>query len=241
MTERYAKSAEIYDLIYAAIIDYPETGRRLAQLIRQRKPDARTLLEAACGTGAILVELRDDFEVAGFDLSEEMLQAARRKLSDTELRPGNMIDFDWGSRFDAVICMFSSIGYVTQLADLERTYRRFAAHLVGDGVLVVEPWFRPDAWVTGHVGTAQASRDDTTVMRMNTSWLEEDGRLSVMDIHHLVGRPGRVEHFVERHRMSLVTPEEHMAAFAAAGLDMTYDPEGFIGRGLYVGGLAAPA
>jgi len=238
MTERYSASAEIYDLLYSEILDYETTAERLIQVIRARSPEAQTLLEAACGTGSFLVPLRRQFDVSGFDLSEEMLAVAKRKLRGVELRCADMLDFEWGSRFDALICMFSSVGYLTDLESLERAYRRFAAHLEPNGVLVVEPWFEPDAWIVGHVGTNHVVGGDVSVMRMNTTWLEDDGRVSVMDMHHLVGRTRRVDHFVERHRLSLVTREEHFAAFAAAGLAMQYDPEGFIGRGLYVGGLA---
>lgn len=237
MDERYSSSAEIYDIVYADIIDYPATAARLAELIWDHNPNARSVLEAACGTGAVIAEM-PEFDVAGYDLSPEMIAAARAKLPNVELRVGDMVDMDWGSRFDAVICMFSSIGYLTNLADIELAYRGFAALLAPGGVLIVEPWFRPEQWLPGHVGSNRSSKDEVTVMRMNSSWLEEDGRISVMDMHHLVGRPGNVEHFVERHRMSLVTPEEHLAAFAAAGLAMDHDPQGLIGRGLYVGGLA---
>ena len=238
MNERYSASAEIYDLLYAEILDYESTAQRLTQVIRARRPDAKTLLEAACGTGSFLVPLRRQFEeVAGFDLSDDMLAIARSKLPDVELRQADLLDFDWGSRFDAIICMFSAVGYLTDLESLERAYLRFAAHLEPDGVLVVEPWFEPDAWIEGHVGANYVVGGDVSVMRMNSTWLEDEGRVSVMDMHHLVGRPGKVEHFVERHRLGLVTREEHLAAFEAAGLAMQYDREGFIGRGLYVGGL----
>ena len=105
---------------------------------------------------------------------------------------------------------------------------------------MVEPWLRPDLWNVGFIGTAAAESGGVKVQRMNSSWLEDDGRVSVMDMHHLVGTTGdpAVRYFVERHRMSLVTVDEHLAAFASAGLEMTHDPDGLIGRGLYVGGLA---
>lgn len=44
-----------------------------------------------------------------------------------------------------------------------------------------------------------------------------------------------VESFTERHDLALFTYEEHLGAFRAAGLDVTYDPEGLMGRGLYIG------
>ncbi len=237
MHERYTSSAEIYDLIYADIIDYAAMSRQLTELIRARKPDARTLLEAACGTGAVLEPLRVEFEVHGFDLSDDMLRVARAKLPAVELRQGDMIDFDWGRRFDAVICMFSSIGYMTDHDSLAAAYRRFAAHLVAGGVLVVEGWLEPGAYIVGHVGGNVAGDDQLQVHRVSTSCLEEDGRVSVFDMHHLVGRPEGVAYFVERHRLGLFTADEHLRALESAGFEAEHHRDLFMGRGTYTGVL----
>jgi SAM-dependent methyltransferase len=235
MQERYTSSADTYDLIYADVIDYPATARQLTDLIRARKPDARTLLEAACGTGAVLKPLQAQFDVCGFDLSEDMLRVARTKLPGVDLRQGDMVDFDWGGRFDAVICMFSSIGYMTDYDSLETAYRQFAAHLTPGGVVVVEGWLDPDAYIVGHVGGNVAGDNRLQVHRVNTSWLEDGGRVSVFDMHHLVGRPEGVTYFVERHRLGLFTAAEHLRALGAADFEAEHHPDLFMGRGTYVG------
>jgi SAM-dependent methyltransferase len=164
MDERYTSSAETYDVIYGELIDYPATALRLTEMIRERKPDATTLLEAGCGTGAVLESLQSEFAVCGFDLSDDMLRIAREKLPGVDLRLGDMIDFDWGGRFDAVICMFSSIGYMTDYESLVAAYSRFAAHLVPGGVVVVEGWFDPEAFIVGHVGSDAAGDDKLQVI-----------------------------------------------------------------------------
>jgi len=61
------------------------------------------------------------------------------------------------------------------------------------------------------------------------------GRLSVMDMHHLVATPKRVEHFVERLELGLFTKDEYLEAFRQARLEVTHDEEGLMGRGLYLG------
>jgi hypothetical protein len=47
-----------------------------------------------------------------------------------------------------------------------------------------------------------------------------------------------VEHFTELHELGLFTVEQHLAAFRAAGLAAEHDPEGPMGRGLYVAAAA---
>lgn len=236
--ERYSSSAETYDLIYAGVVDYEATARQLTDMIRARKPDARILLEAACGTGAVLKPLQAEFDVHGFDLSDDMLRVARTKLPEVDLRPGDMVDFDWGRSFDAVICMFSSIGYMTDYDSLEATYRRFAAHLVPGGVVIVEGWLQPAAFIAGHVHGDAVGDDKLQVHRVSTAWLEDGGRISVFDLHHLVGRPEGVSYFAERHRMGMFSAAEHLEALAAAGFEAEDHPDLFMGRGTYVGVLS---
>ena len=66
--------------------------------------------------------------------------------------------------------------------------------------------------------------------------VEVEGNVSRMDMHYLVGTPERVDHFTERHELTLLTDEEMLAALRAPGLDVEHDPDGGpMGRGLYVG------
>jgi hypothetical protein len=52
--------------------------------------------------------------------------------------------------------------------------------------------------------------------------------------HYLIGMASGVEHFTEAHEMRLFTDAEHRLAFAAAGMDVTHDETGLMGRGLYI-------
>ena len=51
---------------------------------------------------------------------------------------------------------------------------------------------------------------------------------------------GDVSHFVEEHELGLFSDEQYRAAIAAAGLELdSFDPQGLIGRGLYIALRAA--
>jgi dTDP-3-amino-3,4,6-trideoxy-alpha-D-glucopyranose N,N-dimethyltransferase len=45
----YRQAARLYDAIYS-FKDYPAESARLHELIQERRPGARTLLNVACGT-----------------------------------------------------------------------------------------------------------------------------------------------------------------------------------------------
>jgi hypothetical protein len=55
-----------------------------------------------------------------------------------------------------------------------------------------------------------------------------------MPFHYLIATSESVEHVQELHELALFTREEYEEAFRAAGLSVTFDPEGLMGRGLYV-------
>lgn len=51
-----------------------------------------------------------------------------------------MRQLDLGRTFDAVICMFSSIGHLTNPDDMREAFRRLPRHLAPGGVLIVDGW-----------------------------------------------------------------------------------------------------
>lgn len=229
----YSRSAEYYDLLYAWK-NYAAETERIHQLVQDRRPGAKTLLDVACGTGQHLAHLRTRYEVQGLDAEPAFLAIARRRLPGVPLHEGDMREFELRHRFDAVTCLFSAIGYMHTPHDLARAVARMAGHLTQGGVLFVEPWLSVDRFDPNHIGGPLVGEAaDLKVVRLNSARVE--GRLSVMEFHHLVGRPGNVEHFVETHALALYSDDEYRTALAAAGLRAELDEEGLMGRGLWIG------
>jgi SAM-dependent methyltransferase len=210
--------AEIYDLIYAAANkDYVAETAALVDVIRRRTPDAESVLDVACGTGEHLRHLRNRFgHVEGVELSAPMRARAATKVAGVTVHAGDMRDFDLGRTFDAVLCLFSAIGYVRSEDELRATAKRLAAHTRPGGVVIVEPWLYPEQWREGNVSTTVGERDGRTVVQVTNS--HRDGRLSRTDSHVLVADRDGITHFTDRHELTLFTPEEYADALVAAGL-----------------------
>jgi SAM-dependent methyltransferase len=230
----FSHTAQYYDTIYLAMKDYGAEADTLTTFIHQYcRSTGNRLLDVACGTGLHLSYLKQDFQVEGFDLDEQLLAIARQRNPDIPLHHADMTDFNQGRTFDVVTCLFSSIGYVKTLENLSRAVQCMAQHLSAGGVLLIEPWFTPETWRPGTVHARFIDEPDLKIARINTSFV--DGRLSIMDMHYLIGTPAGTEHYVERHELGLFTIEEMRHALRTCGLEVTYDETGLTGRGMYIG------
>ena len=231
-------SAEYYDLIYSTFKDYAVESAQIAALLRRHQPGCRTVLDVACGTGEHARRLADDgFLVDGVDLSPTFVAIASRKHPAGRFVVGNMSDFDLGRRYDAVLCLFSSIGYLRTLDRVAAALRCFRNHLTDDGVLLVEPWFGPGVLDPTKVGRNRGEAVGVTVDR--TSRVEVDGRLSRLIFDYEITDRAGTRRASEVHELGLFANDELLDAFRDAGFNPEHDPHGLIGRGLYVAPVAA--
>ena len=234
------RRAEMYEAVYRGRgKDYAREAKIVTGLVRDRAPGARRLLDVACGTGAHLSTFAAEFDdVAGLDLSEDMLHVARRRLPAVPLRAGDMRDFDLGRTFDAVTCMFSSVGYLADGAELDATLASLARHLEPGGVAVVEPWWSPDTFLPGHVQGDAVTVDGLTVSRVSHSVLLAERPASRMEIHWVVAEPDAgIQHHSEVHVMTLFSRQEYLTAFERAGFSAAHVRHELGGPGLFVGVL----
>jgi len=229
----YSAAADCYDLLYQEK-RYDEEAARVAAAIRMRAPHAATLLDVACGTGRHARHWAVDhaFTVAGIDLEPRFVARARARLAGARFSCGDMRDFDLGTAYDAVVCLFGSIGYVETLDGLHRAVAAMTRHVAARGVLTVEPWFEPGAMEEGFVVCHTGAGDGTRVCRMSRTTID-DG-VSTLHFEYLIGTPAGIRRESEVHRLGLFTREQMTEAITRTGLICEYDPTGPTDRGLYI-------
>ena len=146
-----------------------------------------------------------------------MRKAATARLDGIAVHAGDMRDFRLTRTFSAVTCLFSAIGYVRSVDELNQTLDCLAAHLEPGGVLVLEPWFTPSQWISGPVDTGTAADGRRHLTRMCVS--QQTGTTSTMTMHYLLGETGAgIRHWTEEHTMTLFTDEQYLHAIVRAGL-----------------------
>ncbi|HET9496116.1 MAG TPA: class I SAM-dependent methyltransferase [Chloroflexia bacterium] len=227
----FEKSADIYDAVYSWK-DYEAESNGVREAFeRHAKRPVRDVLDVGCGTGAHMVYLQRHYNVEGLDLDPGLLQVARAKLPDLTFHQGNMLDFDLGRQFDAAMCMFGAIAYTLTPGALNTAVENIARHVRPGGVVVVEPWLRPDVYKPGTVHAQFVDQPELKIARIVLS--RREGDAAVLDMHYLVGTPDEVRHFTESHTVGLFTREQMEAAFGQAGLAVTYEESEPWRRGLY--------
>jgi ubiquinone/menaquinone biosynthesis C-methylase UbiE len=230
----FTEAAELYDAIYFTFKDYAAEAADIARRIREEHPKARTVLDVACGTGEHARRLAADhgFDVDGIDLNAEFLRLARAKQPAGRFYQADMRDFSLPDRYDAVICMFSSIGYARTLPELERALGCFRNHLAPGGIVMVEPWFPPEVMTSGHHSVRSAESNGVHVERAGTT--EIVGRICRLTFEYTIREGDRVRHTSEVHELGLFTRDETLQAFAAAGLTARHEAPSALNRGLYI-------
>lgn len=137
-----AAGARAYDVL-ADCYDRFEGDRSrqasyLRSLIQCHRPEATTLLELGCGTGALLRLLRDDYDVAGVDASAAMLEVAERSIEAYRLSLGDITCVRLCRKFDVVLCAYDTINHLRPFAAWKALFRVASDHLAGDGVFVFD-------------------------------------------------------------------------------------------------------
>lgn len=108
------------------------------------KRPVRTVLDLACGTGALTCILAErGYELIGVDQSPEMLSVAAEKARSAQGEPPLLLcqpmqHLDLYDTVDACICCLDSVNYVTRPKDLQRAFARVHLFLNPGGVFIFD-------------------------------------------------------------------------------------------------------
>lgn len=145
----YRKFAYVYDELMQDM-PYPD-WLRFARQAWDQYGMPHTVAELGCGTGSITIPLvNSGFEVAGIDLSSDMLAVARRKMETTPqgqrlFREGSvrwiqqdMREWILPEPVDSVISFCDCLNYLLEEEDIISTFRRTHAGLKPGGTFLFD-------------------------------------------------------------------------------------------------------
>jgi ubiquinone/menaquinone biosynthesis C-methylase UbiE len=134
----FNKQAAFYDSTY-----YGQHAQQLYERIMDAmgRYDFQNVLDVGCGTGKVLSEVLQKWNVAaaGIDLSDNMLDIAKRRIGEkADLRKGDSEHLPWESNtFDMIICTDSFHHYPNPLGVLSEMKRAVKPE---GKIIIADPW-----------------------------------------------------------------------------------------------------
>ena len=139
----YDALAASYDTL-TEDVQYEKRADFIEKLFRRSRIPVHTVLDLACGTGAMTWLLTGrGYELIAVDNSEDMLAAAMSKSGTVEgVAPiflhQSMPKLDLYGTVDAAVCCLDSLNYLTDPEDVRRTFRRLHLFVAPGGMLVFD-------------------------------------------------------------------------------------------------------
>lgn len=139
----YQTLARRYDALTQDVA-YEKRADFVEWLFQRSKIPVKQVLDLACGTGSMTWLLTGrGYEMIAVDGSEEMLMEAMSKLGSVEgITPlflhQKMQKLDLYGTVDAAICCLDSLNYLTDPADVRRTFDRLRLFIAPGGLLVFD-------------------------------------------------------------------------------------------------------
>lgn len=140
--EMYSELAPFYDLLMSHV-NFKGVTDFYLKLAKLHNWKGRRILDLACGTGNISLELfRQGYSVTGIDLSQEMLTMAEEKVRSAGFEPDfycqNMINLQVPDSYDLVISAFDSMNYILKEEDLSLVFGRVYEALNPGGFFIFD-------------------------------------------------------------------------------------------------------
>ncbi len=135
MVENYSKFSKYYD----SLMGEPKDKVALInKWIKKYNPKSTSVLEIACGTGAILKLMEKQYTISGLDLSKEMLTIAKNKIKKGNFYHQDMTSFSLNKKFDVILCIYDSINHLLKFADWTKVFKNSSKHLNENGLLIFD-------------------------------------------------------------------------------------------------------
>lgn len=205
--------SKYYNLLYKNK-EYPKEVEYVNSLIKEHRPDAKTILDLGCGTGKHdEFLLKKGYSVCGVDTSEKMLSEARKLSPDEKLYflQGDIRNLNIGKKFDVVISLFHVISYQTSNDDLKSTFETANNHLKNGGIFIFDCWYGP-AVLTDRPVTRVKKLEDEEIKVLRIAEPVMHPNKNLVDVNYEVNienkQTGHYEKLNETHTMRyLFKPE----------------------------------
>ena len=138
----YQEFASVYDE-FMQEVSYSEWADYIEALLKRFGCRPELVLDLACGTGSLTVELaKRGYDMIGADVSEDMLEIAREKCEEAGTQvlflQQDMREFELYGTVGAIVCTCDSLNYVTEKEDVLQVFRLANNYLDPGGLFIFD-------------------------------------------------------------------------------------------------------
>lgn len=139
----YSVLAHIYDTLMEDV-NYEDWADYIDQLIQEHAPDAKKILELACGTGSVslLLDELDLYDLTSTDVSPTMIEKAREKAikkgAKVTFRTMDFLNIDLREEFDLVFMVFDSLNYLHSEEEILKLHDQVARVIKPGGCFIYD-------------------------------------------------------------------------------------------------------
>jgi ubiquinone/menaquinone biosynthesis C-methylase UbiE len=186
---RYTKLAKYYDLTHY-FRNYEQQTEFLNSAIKKYLPAAHRILDTASGTGNHAIFMaKKGYDVTGVDLSQEMLNIAKQKIKNTELKVGftygDMRDLKFSSEFDVVYCLGMSFMELRTYDEINFCLNSIRRAIKPVGLFIFDV---SNGWEMLSVETRKDSSEDakTKVTWLSSGYIDKLKRMVHLDYTFII-------------------------------------------------------
>jgi SAM-dependent methyltransferase len=207
--------------IISSLEEYGEETELLCKTIKKHSEiEARTLLHLGCGAGGHDYTFKKHFNVTGLDISEDMVEIAKKLNPEVTYLYGDMRKIRLTECFDAV-AIPDSIGYMTTVQDLRNAILTAYTHLKPGGVLLIVTHTREEFKENNFVYTGSKGDVDITIFE-NNYILDSTRTTYEATFIYLIRRKGKLDIHTDCHIIGLFKLETWLDLLKEVGLEVQH-------------------
>lgn len=219
--DQYREFAFVYDELMDDV-DYENWIDYIEKIIKKEDAKVQNILELACGTGNITIPLaKKNYDIAGIDISDEMLNVARTKAEKQNIelvlleQDISELDFDV-TNLDCVLCACDGFNYITYDEDLENVFSKTYELLKEEGIFIfdISSFYK----LSTILGDNMYGENRENISYMWQNYFDDEQNLVEMELTFFVAdEGGKFDKYEEVHLQRAYTEEEIIKILNKAG------------------------
>jgi len=211
----FASYGKYYDILYADK-NYEKECDFLEEIFRKySKTPSKVILDVGCGTGGHAIPLaKRSYKITGIDSSKIMINLAKEKAKNAGVKVDfyemDMSRLELNRKFDACVCMFAVIDYLTDNKTIDNSLSGIRKHLKDGSLFIFDFWYGPAVLsILPSIKLKRMEKGGVKVIRFAEPRLDTPHHVCRVNYYVIVTRGSLIlEEVEEEHVVRFFFPEE---------------------------------